>query len=84
MTLRASPPDPFDVVAEALRCPKEDLSESSEMYRHHRWDSLGHIRVIVAIEEALRVSIDDGEAWKLTTMKAISAFFSRQLGTHEE
>ncbi len=84
MTLGATPPDPFDVVAEALKCPKESLSRESKMLRHHGWDSLGHVEIIEAIEEVLEVSIDDDEAWELRTMKAICEFFDRQSRTNGE
>ena len=77
MTSRAAPPDPFDVVASALRCSKESLSKKSAMYRDHGWDSFGHVSVTAAIEDELGVSIDDDEVWKLTTMEAISEFFNR-------
>ena len=84
MTSRTAPPDPFDVVAAALRCPKEALSGRSAMYRDHGWDSLGHVSVISNIEDVLQVTIDDDEAWKLTTMKAISEFFNLHSGMDGE
>ena len=77
MTSRAVPPDLFDVVAGALNCSKESLSDKSAMYRHHGWDSFGHVSVITAIEGVLGVSIDDDEVLKLRTMEAISEFFNR-------
>ena len=54
------------------------------MYRDHGWDSFGHVSVILAIEGVLGVSIDNDEAWKLTTMKAISEFFNRHSGMDGE
>lgn len=84
MTLHTLPPDPFDVVAKALKCPKESLSGESTMLRHHGWDSLGHLEIIEAIEDVLEVSIDDDEAWELKTMKAICEFFDRQSRTNGE
>ena len=78
MTSRAVPPDPFDVVAEALGCPKETLSEKSAMYRDHGWDSFGHVTIIAAIESELGISIDDDEVLNLMTMKAIREFFNRE------
>ena len=84
MTLRAAPPDPFDVVAEALGCLKEELSEESTMRRHHGWDSSGHVAIITAIENVLGISIDDDEVLELTTMKAICALFNSQSRTDGE
>ena len=84
MTSRAAPPDPFDVVAEALGCSKEKLSERSAMYRDHGWDSFGHVSVITAIENVLEVDIDNDKALMLTNMKAISEFFHRESGMDGE
>ena len=84
MTLGAPPPDPFDVVAKALKCPRESLSRESERCRHHGWDSLGHVEIIEAIEEVLGIDIPDDEAWELKTMKAICEFFDRQSRTNGE
>lgn len=67
--------DPYAVVAEALRCSREDLSEESAMYRTHGWDSVGQISVITAIEYTLGVNILDTETQRLTTMKSIVEFF---------
>ena len=67
-------PDPFDVVAEALGCSRASLSRDSAMYRDHGWDSFGHVRVIVALEAAFGIKIDDDAIGKYTTMEAIHQF----------
>ncbi len=71
MTPSDVPMDPFRVVAQALRCPRESLSMESAMYRDHGWDSFGHVNVIVALEKAYGISISNDEMMILTTMKAI-------------
>lgn len=68
------PIDPFAVVAEALRLPREALSMESRMYRDHGWDSFGHIGVIVALEDALDIKISDDLTMQLTSMRAILEF----------
>lgn len=83
MTSRVAVPDPFEVVAKALKCQKDTLSIESAMYRDHGWDSLGHVNIIAAIEEVLKVSIDDNEMLKLRTMTAIRGFFDRHIETGE-
>ncbi len=83
MTSRVAAPDPFDVVAKALKCQKDTLSIESAMYRDHGWDSFGHVNVITAIEEVLKVSIGNDEMLKLRTMTAIRDFFDRHIQTGE-
>lgn len=71
MTPSDVPMDPFNVVAQALHCPRDSLSMESAMYRDHGWDSFGHVSVIVALEKAYGISISNDEMMSLTTMKAI-------------
>ena len=82
MTSRAASPDPFEIVAGVLGCPKEELSEESKMYGHHGWDSFGHLDIIAAIEEVLGTCIDDDEVSEMTTMRAICEFFERRHRTN--
>ena len=74
MTLPTLPIDPFGVVSQALRCPRDSLSMESGMYRDHGWDSFGHVNVVVALEEAYGISISNDEIMNLTTMTAIVEF----------
>jgi acyl carrier protein len=71
MTLNKEPADPFDIVANALGCSRASLSIDSAIYRDHGWDSFGHLRVILALEEAYGISIDNGEIEKYSTMREI-------------
>ena len=68
-------PDPFDVIAAALNCPKESLTKKSAMYRQHRWDIFGHIKIIEAIEAALHIHITS--IFELKNMQAICDFFEQ-------
>ena len=70
--------DPFDTVAEALRCEREDLSINSAKYRTHGWDSFGHLAVILALEQTYGISIDDASVEKYATMTAIVQLFENQ------
>ena len=79
MTPSDVPTDPFSVVAQALRCPRDSLSMDSAMYRDHGWDSFGHVIVIVALEKAYGISISNDEMMILTTMKAIQELYKHIL-----
>jgi citrate synthase len=73
--------DPFEVVARVLGCPPAAITTESAMKRTHKWDSLGHVSVVTALEEAYGVSISDDEMLALTTMKSILEFHKRQTRT---
>ena len=79
-------PDPFDVVADALGCSKDSLSNESAMYKDHGWDSFGHISIITAIEEACHIHVENDEVMKYTTMEAIIEVFEhlRETGGNAE
>ncbi len=73
--------DPFEVVARALGCPREAITIESAMRRTHKWDSLGHVSVVTALEDAYHLSISDDEILSLTTMKSIVEFHKRHTRT---
>jgi len=66
-----SRPHPFEIVATALRCSPEELTVNSGKYHTHGWDSFGHLAVILELERAFSISIDDDSVEKYATMKAI-------------
>lgn len=71
MTQPMKCPDPYEIVAAALRCQRESLTPESGMYRTHGWDSFGHVTIIGALENALGISIPNDQILNLTTMRAI-------------
>lgn len=72
-------PDPFSIVAEVLGCPRESLSIDSARYRDHGWDSLGHVTIVIALEDAYGIGIDDETIEKYATMKAIHQLYEQLL-----
>jgi acyl carrier protein len=51
----------------------------SAMYRDHGWDSFGHVSVIVALEKAYGIRIDDDGIQKCSTMRGIRALYEQLL-----
>jgi len=68
---------PFDLVAGAIGCDRDSLSEDSEMYRDHGWDSLGHVTVLVALEKSYGITIDDESVQRFRTMREILKCYNR-------
>jgi acyl carrier protein len=77
MTKRTWPLDPFDIVAQALGCSRESITIDSAMYRDHGWDSFGHVGIILALEDAYNITIDDTDIRLYATMRAIVALHER-------
>lgn len=67
--------DPYTLIAKALGCQKETLTIESGLNRHPDWDSFGHLNVILAIEEAYRIKIEDDEIMRFSDMREIVLFY---------
>ena len=65
------------VIASALGIPVESVNDSLEFRGVSEWDSMGHLRLVVALEDALGVAIDDELAIELTSVPAIRALASK-------
>lgn len=60
-----------ELVANALAIRPEELTAESGLNRHPAWDSLAHVRVIVALESALGLTIDDATLQEYTSMATL-------------
>ncbi|MEZ6137015.1 MAG: acyl carrier protein [Pirellulaceae bacterium] len=70
-------PDPFMIVATALKCDRTILTLDSAMHRTYGWDSLAHIDIVMGLERACGVSISNDEILTLSNMASIVAFCDR-------
>lgn len=62
---------PFALVAKAIDCDPEVLSEDSAMYRDYGWDSLGHVQVLLSLELYYSIQVDDEAVESSKTMRRI-------------
>lgn len=62
---------PFELVANAIGCSPDSLSEDSAMYRDFGWDSFGHLSVILALEQEYGIEISDAAVESYKTMREI-------------
>ena len=71
------PPTIEALIASTLDVPVEQVTEDSDMTTITKWDSLGHINLVLAIEEAYGVVIDEDAIVELTSVRAIREFVER-------
>jgi citrate synthase len=71
------PPAIEALIASTLNVPVEQVTEDSDMSTLQNWDSLGHINLVLAIEEAYGVIIDEDAVVELTSVRAIREFVER-------
>jgi acyl carrier protein len=59
----------FEIVAEIMDMATADINESSSPQTVNKWDSLRHMKLILALEESLGIQFTDGD---LNRMKDVS------------
>lgn len=68
----------YDLVANALGCGPETLSNSSGLNKHPNWDSFGHLQVMLALEKELGIEIDDHNIKKFSNFLAVTEEYCRK------
>jgi len=66
------------IISEVLRVGADDvhLTSSTKTLRH--WDSLRHVELVVAIEEAFNVSFSAAEVFGLTSVQGFCEMLARK------
>ena len=65
------------LIASTLNIPVEQVTEESDMSTLQNWDSLGHINLVLAIEETYGIIVDEDAVLELTSVRAIRDFVAR-------
>jgi acyl carrier protein len=65
-----------DIMATALELPLDVIQENSTMGDIEEWDSLGHVHIMVALEQAFDLYIDVEDFEKLNSVPAILQYLS--------
>ena len=66
-----------ELIARTLGITRARVTDSLEYQSIREWDSLGHVSLMVALEEAYGVPVDDELTLELRTVAAIRAFAGR-------
>ncbi len=66
--------DVIAVVSDVLSLPTESFSAASSSEDFPEWDSLGHLRICMAIEEAYGVKIELEQMGELTSVERLVGF----------
>jgi len=49
----------IEIIATALECDTQSITPDMGLGKHYKWDSLGHVAIIVAIENKYGIEIND-------------------------
>lgn len=66
------------VVAATLKVPPEKITETTKSEELAAWDSLGHVNLMMALEQTYGVYLDVEDFPKLTSVPAILRYLSDQ------
>lgn len=67
-----------DVVAATLKVPPAKITETTKSEELAAWDSLGHVNLMMALEQTYGVYLDVEDFPKLTSIPAILQYLSDQ------
>ena len=74
MTVKAA----IDLLAEVLQMSADEICEEDTIETLEKWDSLNHMRMILAIEDKYRLQVDPDIALSLFTIRDIADFLEKQ------
>ena len=63
----------FEIVASIMGVPVESVSEESTPATLPKWDSLRHMKLILAVEESLRVEFNDEDIVSIKDVRGLMA-----------
>ena len=65
-----------ELLAEATNCQVAIIPEDAQIGRFENWDSLAHLRLILAIEQHIGRQLDPDESVQIESLDDISAILS--------
>lgn len=63
--------DPLSLVSTALNCPLNNIDENSSLGITASWDSFGYLQILLAMEEAYSIEINEDNVEKYKKMSEI-------------
>ncbi len=66
-----------DLVAQALQVPLEEVTGDAGSDTLEAWDSLGHLEVVLAVEQATKVKFSTQEIPQLTSLAKLEEALDR-------
>jgi acyl carrier protein len=67
-----------EVIATTLKVPPEKITEATVNEDIAAWDSLGHVNLMIALEQAFDVFLDVEDFSKLISVQAITQYLRDQ------
>lgn len=68
------------VMAVVLKVDASSINEASSMDNIKTWDSLGHMNLILALEDEFKITIPDEDAGNISSYKLVKVVLEELLG----
>ncbi len=69
-----------EIIAATLKIPAGGITATTEMDDIEEWDSLGHVHIMVAIEQAFDLYMDVDDFAELISVRAILDYIDTEKG----
>ncbi len=66
-----------EVMSDVLGVPKEDLNDASSTTTMENWDSLNHMKLVVALEEEFGIQFTDEEILQMQDVLSIKKVIAK-------
>jgi acyl carrier protein len=66
------------LLAEAIHADAATVPDTARIGSFERWDSLAHLRLILALEEMIGRQLDPDEAVEIESLQDVAALLKRQ------
>jgi len=73
-------PSPFTLVADTLDCAVTDVSAESELGELPEWDSMGHLNIMMALEDQYGITLNEKSVEKYRKMENIINLYNELVG----
>jgi len=68
-----------NIMSTVFELPLNQITNDSTMYSIPKWDSLNHMRLVIALEEEFNIKFDQEEMETFITFKIVSATIASYL-----
>ena len=65
------------LIASALECDANSITPDIGLGKHYKWDSLGHVAVMVALENRYGIEVNDGNIEQLLDFSNIKNYIQQ-------
>ena len=67
--------DPKQLIAEALDCDINSIALDSKLGDHPEWNSIGHLQIMLSLQQNYQIEITDKTIQKFQTFDQINSLF---------